>query len=365
MTEITLSELSSKLGGQLEGDGQAVVRSVATLALARADQVSFLANARYEKHMADTSAGAVIVPSDYSGPRAEGLAIIRCDDAYFAFRQAMVMLCGFRQHDIRGTDPRAAIDPSAEVADGVSIGPFVAISAGCRIEADTVIYPGVYLGANCRIGRGCIIYPNVTIYDGTLIGDRVTIHANSSIGHDGFGYATHAGDDGVTRHEKIPQTGWVEIADDVEIGACCAIDRATMGPTVIGEGSKFSNLVAIGHGTKMGKHCLLVAQAGIAGSVVVGDYCVFAGQCGIVGHVTIGDGVRVGAQAGVVNDVSPGQEVLGSPAIPRSEARRAIVSASQLPQIRIAVRDLTHAIDAIKRQLGMDNGLGDQGREED
>ncbi|MCK4602964.1 MAG: UDP-3-O-(3-hydroxymyristoyl)glucosamine N-acyltransferase, partial [Phycisphaerae bacterium] len=248
-----------------------------------------------------------------------------------------------------GIDGRADVHPTAEIAPGVRIAAFAAIGPNCRIDEGAAIYPGVYIGPNCRIGRDCMLYPNVTLYDGTILHDRVVVHAGSSIGHDGFGYATHEG-----RHEKIPQAGWVELEDDVEIGACCAIDRATMGATIIGAGTKFSNLVAIGHGTQTGKHCLLVAQSGIAGSVMIGDYCIFAGQSGVVGHIRIGDGARIGAQAGVTNDVPAGQEVLGSPALPLAQARRVMMSFSQLPQIRTAVRRLTRELQALKRRLTPD-----------
>jgi len=353
MAEMTLVQLAQKLGGQIDGNGEKTVEGIASLQSAQNHQLSFLANSRYEKHMLDTRAGAVIVEIDYSGPHREDTALIRCKDAYFAFRQAMVEFHGFRQPDFEGVDARAAVDPSATLGEDVAIGPFVTIAARCEIGSGTVIYPGAYVGANCRIGQGCTVYPNVTLYEGTILHDRVTIHAGTSIGHDGFGYATHKGDDGIVRHEKIPQAGWVELADDVEIGACCTIDRASIGQTVIGAGTKFSNLIAIGHGTRMGKHCLMVAQAGIAGSVVVGDYCVFAGQCGVVGHISIGDGVRVGAKAGVINDIPPGQEVLGSPAVPRTDAKRALVGTSQIPKLRAAVRKLTQELRALKRSLGM------------
>jgi UDP-3-O-[3-hydroxymyristoyl] glucosamine N-acyltransferase len=264
----------------------------------------------------------------------------------------MVLFHGFREAQFDGIDPRANIDPSATIAPGARIAAFATVSRGAMIGEGTVIYPGVFIGPGCRIGRDCIIYPNVTLYDGTILGDRVTIHAGSSLGHDGFGYATHKGTDGVVRHEKIPQSGWVVLEDDVEIGACCTIDRATMGPTVVGAGTKFSNLVAIGHGSKLGKHCLLVAQSGIAGSVHVGDYCVFGGQAGVVGHISIGDGVKVAAQSGVAGDVPPGQEVGGSPALSLAQTRRIWLSMSRLPQLRNAVRRLVREMSAIKAISG-------------
>ena len=315
--------------------------------------MTFLANPKYEKYVPETRAAAVIVSADYSGAAPTTAGLIRCRDPYFALRQAMVTLYGFRRPYFEGVSHLACIDPSAELAQGVHVGAHTTVAAGCKIGTGTVIHPGVHVGPDCVIGRDCTIYPNVTLYDGTKLGDRVTIHAGTSIGHDGFGYATHKGADGVVRHEKIPQAGWVELEDDVEIGACCAIDRATMGATIIGAGTKFSNLVAIGHGTRIGKHCLLVAQAGIAGSVVVEDYAVFAGQAGVVGHIRIGTGARIGAKTGVTNDVRPGEEVFGVPSMPLAQAKRAFVTLPHLPQIRTAVRRLVREVNALKRRMGM------------
>lgn len=349
MIQMTVSQLAKQLGGQLQGDGEQLLNGVSTLDSAKGNEVAFLANAKYEKSMNTTAAGAVIVSSKYTGP---GNCLIRCQDPYFAFRQAMVTFYGFRKHPFEGIDARAAVDPSACLEPGVAVSSFATIAPGCVVGRGTVIYPGVYVGRDSRIGCDCVLYPNVTLYDGTILHDRVTIHAGSSIGHDGFGYSTHKGDDGVVRHEKIPQAGYVEIEDDVEIGACCTIDRATMGPTVIGAGTKFSNLIAIGHGTRLGKHCLLVAQAGLAGSVTVGNYCVFAGQSGVVGHVRIGDGVKVGAQAGVTNDIDPGQEMLGSPAAPLKEMRRLLAMTWNLPEMRTSIKQLQRQLEAIKQRLG-------------
>ena len=348
MAEMTVSQLAQRLGGELSGEGGRILRGVGTLESARSDEVAFLANVRYEKLVESTTAGAIIVAGSYAGP---GECLIRCADPYYAFREAMVAFYGFRTHPFEGIDPRANIDRTADVDPTARISPFVTIAPGCRIGAGTVIYPGVYVGAGSHVGRDCILYPNVTLYDGTVLHDRVTIHAGSSVGHDGFGYATHKGADGVVRHEKIPAGGYVEIEDDVEIGACCAIDRAAMGPTVIGAGTKFSNLVAIGHGTKLGQHCLLVAQAGIAGSVTVGNYCVFAGQAGVVGHIKIGDGAKIGAQAGVSNDVPPGKEMLGTPAIALSQMRRVMATSAQLPEMRTTIKRLAREVEELKRRL--------------
>ncbi len=347
MAEMTLEQLARLLGGTLSGDGGRTVSGVADIRKAGADEVTFLSNPRYERHLAETRAAGAIVASDYAGAAPEELVLIRCENPYLAFREAMVALHGFRQSHFQGVDERAAVDPSAALGEGVSIGALASVAAGCSIGAGTAIYPGAHIGPDTAIGRDCCIYSGAVIYDGITIGDRVTIHANATIGQDGFGFATADG-----THNKIPASGGVVIEDDVEIGAGCAIDRATIGATIIGAGTKMSNLVAIGHGTRLGRGCLLVAQAGIAGSTEVGDYCVFAGQCGVVGHIRIGDGARIGAKSGVNSDVAPGQGVLGIPAIPLAEARRAMMSFSRLPQLRTAVRKLARELANVKQQLG-------------
>ena len=339
-----MAELAAEVGGELVGPGDRLVRGAASLSEAGDDEIAFLANVGYEQYMSETRAAAVIVAADYSGP---GENLIRCKDPYFAFRQAMVLLYGFRRHPFEGVDEVARIDPSAEVAEGVAIAQFATVSTGAKIGARTVIYPGVFVGPDCRIGADCILYPNVVLYDGTVLGDRVTIHAGAVIGEDGFGYATYEG-----VHEKIPQAGWVEIADDVELGACCTIDRATVGHTAIGAGTKFSNVVAIGHGTKIGRGCLFVAQSGVAGSTTIGDHCVLAGQAGVVGHIKLGDGVRVGAKAGVMRDVPAGQEVLGAPAMSRTQTTRMWAVLPQLPELRRQIRKLQAEVERLKGDSG-------------
>ncbi len=346
MAEMKLSELLARTGGTYEGPGDPIIRGVATLQDAQADQVSFLANEKYLDQVEGSGAAAVFVGQEYAGPRE---AVVRCEDPYFAVRNAVVELHGFRQPEFAGIDDRAAIHPSASLGENVAVGPFVTVGPEVTIGDGCVLYPGAYVGPGCSLGEGCILYANVTLYDGTILGDRVTVHAGSSIGNDGFGYATHGG-----AHHKIPQVGWVELQDDVEIGACCAIDRGTMGPTVIGAGTKFSNLIAIGHGTTTGKGCLMVAQVGLAGSVSVGDYCVFAGQAGVAGHLSIGDGAQIGAQAGVTNDVPAGTKVWGTPAMPLTHAKRSFGSVARLPEMRKRIRAMEKELAALRDELAGD-----------
>ena len=186
-----------------------------------------------------------------------------------------------------------------------------------------------------RIGDDTVVHANAVVYEKCTIGSRVIINANATIGSDGFGFATH---DGV--HHKIPQIGTVIIEDDVEIGGSCSIERGTLVDTVIGQGSKLGDLVTIGHGTRMGPHCLIVAQVGIAGSATLGHHCTLGGQVGVVGHITIGNNVTIGAQAGVINSIPDGETVAGAPAIDLNQARRAYTMIPYLPQMRQDIRSL-------------------------
>jgi len=256
--------------------------------------------------------------------------------------QVMVLLHGHRKHKKVGISPRASISDSAKIGADCHIFDFATIADEAKIGDGCIIYPSVYIGQGVQIGNDSIIYPNVAVYDECKIGNRVIINANTTIGEDGFGYASHKG-----IHHKIPQTGIVVIEDDVEIGACCGIERGTLGDTVIGQGSKLGDLIAIGHGTKIGPHCLLVAQVGIAGSTSLGHHCIIGGQVGIVGHLNIGNNVTIGAQAGVINNISDGKVVLGAPAIDANQGKRAYGMIQYLPEMRQSIRDLQSRIERI------------------
>ena len=342
----TVKELAQHVGGKIDGDPQIVISGAATLSEAGPGDVSFLANPKYEKELHSTQASAIIVGETIP---ANSRTVIHVKDPYYAFMQIVVLLHGHREHQPIGISPKASVAPSAKIAPDVDIHDFVCVSADAQVGEGTVIYPNCVIGPGSTIGRDCILYPNVTVYDGCVIGDRVTIHSGSVVGQDGFGYATH---DGI--HHKIPQIGGVIIENDVEIGANCTIDRGTLGDTVIGHGSKFSNLIAIGHNTRIGPHSLLVAQVGIAGSVQVGKYCVFGGQVGVVGHIRIGDFVQVGAQAGVTNDIPDRSVVAGSPAMPITQAKRSMTLMKDLPEFRRKLRELERTLgDLIKGTNGI------------
>lgn len=311
---LTLAQLAAQIDAQVVGDGTQTVSSAATLEDAQPGQLSFLSNPRYAGKLADTRATAVVVARNITADR---LTLLRAADPYYAFAQAVILLHGHRRHPHAGVHPGAHVDPTAVIGEG------------------TILYPGVFIGPRVRIGRDCILYPNVVVYDDCILGDRVTLHAGTSIGHDGFGYATHQG-----IHHKIPQVGNVIIEDDVEIGANCAVERATLGSTVIGKGTKFCDLIAIGHGTKIGDHGLIVALVGVAGSVTVGHHVTMAGQAGVAGHLTIGDHVTIGAQAGVVNHLADNSVVMGAPAMPVSHGRRVYTLFTQLPELADRIKKL-------------------------
>ena len=342
-----LSTLAEHLSGigmpcEVHGDADREVVAVSTLEDAGADEIGFLANPKYEAALKSTAAAAVIVSSDQKVPA--GLAVLRVPEPYAAVTAVIVHIHGYRHHKPVGVSDRAVVDPAATVGKNADIHPTVTIAAGATIGRNVYIYPGVYIGENCRLGDDCVLYPNVVIYDNTILGDRVTVHAGSVIGEDGLGYAPVG-----EKWRKIPQVGIVEIGDDVEIGANCAIDRATLGRTVIAAGTKFSNLVAIGHGTKIGENCMFVAQVGVAGSVTVGKHVTMAGKVGVAGHLEIGDYAELSAMCGVMKNVPPKTRVAGVPAVPSKHFMRAVSIMERLPQMAREIKQLQAELDRLKQ----------------
>jgi len=329
----------------LEGDSSIAIDSVATLEEAEERQVSFLSNPKYEKLLQTTRAGAVVLGPHLPAP--DRMARIRVEDPYAAITVLIVHLHGYRKHRAPANESASAtISPTARIGPGARIHPFATIDEHVTIGANATIYPGCYVGPRCRIGDDVVLYPNVVVYDDSIIGNRVTVHAGTVIGEDGLGYAPVGG-----KWIKIPQIGIVELGDDVEIGSNCSIDRATLGRTKIGSGTKFSNLIAIGHGTQIGQHCMFVAQVGLAGSITVGNHVTMAGQAGVVGHIRIGDKATIGAKAGVTNSVPDGETVLGAPAIPIRDMKRQVAYLMRLPDLNQTVRDLEKRIAELEARI--------------
>ncbi|MBN1509157.1 MAG: UDP-3-O-(3-hydroxymyristoyl)glucosamine N-acyltransferase [Sedimentisphaerales bacterium] len=350
MQERTLGEIARHVGGQVRGDPSIAIRAAATLGSAGDGDISFLMNPKYERQLQTTKASAVIVGQATEAP----VALLVAEDPYYAFTQVMVLLHGHRKHKETGISPQAFIADTAALGEGCHVHNFATIADDVQIGRRCIIYPCAYIGEGATLGDDCIVYPSVTIYERCRIGHRVIINAGSAIGVDGFGYATHKG-----LHYKIPQVGGIVIEDDVEIGSCCGVERGTLDDTIIGQGSKLGDLVTIGHGTKVGPHCLLVAQVGIAGSATLGHHCVVAGQAGIVGHITVGNNVTIGARAGVINSVPDGQTVLGAPAFEADEARRVYAMLPYLPRMRQEIRDLGTRLRKIAAIVELDDDSSD------
>ena len=345
MNERTVEQLAGHVGGRVVGDAGRKISGVAGLAQARAGQISFLANPRYTKMLAATQASAVVVSEPADCPAAQ----IVVEDPYYAFTEIAILLHGHRRHDFTGVSQRASIHASAVVGDETRIHDFVTISEKARVGRRCVIYPNVFIGAGAEIGDDCIFYPNVAIHDGVRVGHRVIIQAGTSVGGDGFGFATHKG-----VHHKIPHLGRVILEDDVALGANCSVQSGALYDTIVGRGTKTGDLVVIGHGVQTGQGCLIVTQTGIAGSTTLGQYCVLAGQVGIAGHLTIGNQVTVAAQSGVTNDLEDGAKVFGSPAYDMKEAVKAYTSIKVLPAMRKLLKDLERRVEKLE---GNTNGV--------
>ena len=313
MPTVPLGEIVDLVDGHYVGNRNRQIAAVAPLAEAAEEHLSFLSNRKYVAQLAQTKAGAILVPKNLAG---EDERWVRVDNPYFAIARIMTRWFSARPMP-KGVSPKASIAPSARIGTNVAVGPFTTIGENVVIGDNVTIFQNVSIEAGSTLGDDSIVYPNVVVYDGTRIGRRCVIHAGVIIGSDGYGFAMHKG-----KHHKIPQIGIVRIEDDVEIGAGTTIDRAALGETVIGEGTKIDNLVQIGHNVKIGKHCLLVSQVGIAGSTELGDHVSVAGQSGFSGHLKIGNRVQVAAKSAVLEDVPDDTKVMGSPALPFNEFAR-------------------------------------------
>lgn len=344
---LTLGQLAERLGATLIGDADPVINACAPIATAGPAEVAFVANARYVRYLDSTQAGAVIVDAATAGP--DSLSRLVVPNPYFAFRQAMVALHGFRVHPPvledrgDGVSSRAIVHPEATLGDGSRVYGGAVIEAGASLGRNAIIYPGVFLGQHTSVGDDCILYPNVTVYDRCTLGHRVIIQAGTVIGNDGYGFAM---DQGV--HHKIPHPGTVILEDDVELGACCAVQRAAMTETRIGQGTKVGDMVAVGHATTIGRHCLIVSTVGIAGSAEIGDHVVLAGQVGVAGHIRVGHRVQAAGKTAIVADVPDDAKIGGMPAQPLVEAKRNALVARDLFGLAKRVRNLERALKKLQ-----------------
>lgn len=318
---LTAAELAEATGGRLVGDASASVTAIAPLDRAGPDELSFLASAKYAPQLAATGAGVVLVSPELEETPGTPRARIVVDKPHEAM---LTLIPRFYRPTVR----TPGVHPAAHVGRGATLGPGVCVDAGAVIEDGAVIGERTWVGAHAVvcggtvIGDDCQLHPHVTVYSNCRLGDRVILQAGVVVGKDGFGYVS-GNVDGQFAHQRIPHVGRVVIGDDVEIGANCTIDRGSVDDTVIGAGTKFDNLVHVGHNVQIGRLCLILAQVGIAGSARIEDGVVLAGQVGVSGHLTIGAGARVGAQGGVISNIPAGESWSGYPARPHKESLRA------------------------------------------
>jgi len=342
MASYRLDELAQRVGGVVRGNPQRLLSGVATLEDAGADDLSFLTNRRYRAAALHSAAGALLVAR---GTDLAGRDLLEVEEPYPALARILELY-----HP--PAPPRPGVSPDASVAEDVRLGegatiePFAVVAPGCELGAGVVVGAGAVVGAGCRIGDGSELRPGVVLYPGTEVGSRCLLHSGVVLGADGYGFATSKG-----RHIKIRQVGKVVVEDEVEIGANSCVDRAMLGETRIGEGSKIDDLVMVAHGVRLGPHALLAAQAGIAGSSRIGRHATLAGQAGVAGHLKLGDEVIVAAKSAVFADIEGHSFVAGIPAVDHRRWKRSQSIVQKLPKLREELRRLAAQIAELERRL--------------
>lgn len=344
MMEFSAEMIAGFLGGEIVGDREAKVNTLAKIEEGHEGALSFLANPKYEHYIYDSQSTIVIVNKSFTPTAPVRPTMIRVDDAYGCFAKLLELYVANKPRK-KGVSPKASVAESARLGADCYVGDFAVIDEGVTLGDGCQIFPQVYVGDGVKIGNNVIINAGVKIYEGCVIGSNVVLHAGCVIGADGFGFAPNA----EGRFDKIPQIGNVVIEDDVEIGANTCVDRATMGSTFIRRGVKLDNLIQVGHNVVVGENTVAAAQVGIAGSTKVGRNCMFGGQVGIAGHLTIGDRVSVGSQSGIDNNVPDGEMRLGSPSLPGIKYHRSNAVYRNLPELSRKVDRLEKEIASLKR----------------
>lgn len=342
--EYTAAIIAGFLKGEIIGDPDIKVNTIAKIEEGHEGALSFLANPKYEQYLYSTDSSIVLVNSDFvpSGP--VKATLIKVKNSYESFASLLTMIAQSKPKKT-GIHPTAVIEEGAKVGKDVFIGAYAYIGDNCEIGNGCRIYPHVFIGENSKLGNNCTVYAGVKIYHECIIGNGCTIHAGTVIGSDGFGFAPQS----ESEFMKIPQIGNVILEDNVEIGANVAIDRATMGSTIIRKGVKLDNLVQVGHNVEIGENTVMAGQSGIAGSAKVGRNCMFGGQVGIGGHISIANGTKIGAQAGVPGNIKEENSIIqGSPAIDIRLFQRASVVFKKLPELKTKVDNLEKELSSLK-----------------
>jgi len=344
---MTVQQLAKACGLEVRGGNpESEIVSAANIDQAGPGQVTFVASASYAAGLAGSQASAILVPNSLELPSVPaGTAILPSADPEIDFIRALNLLYPRPPAD-GGISPGAHVDAGARIGEATVIDAGATVCRGARVGRGCRLYPGSYVGEDCVIGDGCTLHPNVVLYHGSELGNNVTIHAGTVIGADGFGYKTRKG-----VHIKFPQVGIVRIEDDVEIGANACIDRAALGKTVIGSGSKVDNLVQVAHNVRLGKGVLMCGQAGIGGSTVIEDYVLLVSQSGVADHVRVGRGSKVLAQSGVIGDLPPDSEVVGFPATDRRKAMRETIAVRKLVDLYKPLKALVDLLPKITEKF--------------
>ena len=304
--KFTAEQIANALGGTVEGNPKTEVDSLSKIEEGKKGSLSFLANPIYTHHIYTTEASIVIVNNNFKPEKPVESTLIRVQDAYIAFSQLLELYHQSKPVK-QGISDKASIAQDAKIGNNVYIGEFVVIGENAIIGNDTKIFPNTVVGDNCKIGDNSTLFAGVKVYDECVIGNNCTLHAGTVIGSDGFGFAPRKGTD----FKKVPQIGNVVIEDRVEIGANTAIDRATLGSTIIRRGVKLDNLIQVGHNVEIGENTVIAAHTGISGSTKIGKNCMIAGQVGFVGHIHVADGTKISGQSGVTKEVKEENSLLG------------------------------------------------------
>lgn len=339
----TLKELAGAVGGELIGDPDVTISGIASIGDCREDEMTLAVDEKYIARVRGAKIGALLVKAkvdDLSVPQ-----IVVADPKRAAIQIAY--LFSDPAAPVPGISSLAFVDSTAVVDPTATVMPFAYIGPEAAVGAKSLVYPHVYIGRKAAIGRECTLHPHAVLGDRCRLGDRAILHNHASIGADGFGYHP----DGQGGHAKIPQLGIVVIGNDVEIGACSCVDRATFGRTVVGDGTKIDNQVQIAHNCLIGKNSLIVAQVGFSGSTVVEDNVTVAARAATAGHVTIGKGAVIGAMTAVIEDVAPGAMVGGIPARDHIEWKRSVIAVEKLPAALKQLRRLEKRVEELESRL--------------
>ena len=347
MLEFSAQQIAMMIQGQVEGDASVTVKNFGKIEEAKAGQLSFLANPKYEEFLYSTAASIIIINEKQTLKQKINATLIRVPDAYAAFATLLTKYQALKTQNLVGIQTPSFIAPTAKLGADHFIAAFAYVNEGAVLGEQVKVFSNVVIGENVKIGNNVTLHPGVIIYADCVIGNNVTIHSGAIIGSDGFGFAPK--EDG--SFQKVPQLGNVLIEDDVEIGANTSIDRATIGSTIIRKGVKLDNLIQVAHNAEIGSNTVIAAQSGISGSTKIGKHAMIGGQVGFAGHISVADGVKIAAQSGVTKSVkTPNMTLTGNPAAEQKQSLRSQVYVKNLPELEKRVQELEILVQQLSQK---------------